>query len=412
MKAIRLFFALVAACASAMPALASLQVDVTKGNIQPLPIAIPDFVAASPSDTATGQNIAAVIRADLDRSGLFQSLNPKSFIDKVTDINNTPNFADWRIINAQGLVTGTVALQSDGQLQVDFRLWDVYGGFQMQGKRYKISDTSKWRSIAHMISDEIYKAVTGEEGYFNTRIVFIAESGPALARKHRLAIMDEDGANPSFLTNGSYLVLSPRFNPTKSEQMIAYLSYAGKKPAVYLCDLESGKLDKLGDFTNMTFSPNFSPDGNKLAMTLEEHGNSDIYVMDLRTRAVTRLTFDPGIDTSPSFSPDGKQITWESDRGGSQQVYVMNADGSNQHRISFGAGRNGTPVSESQGRSHRVYQGGKRCDPHRRDASGRHGRAHAVDGLGGRRSYLGPERTSLDVYQDLTERAGIADLVD
>jgi TolB protein len=348
MKAIGLIFAFLAACATAVPAFASLQVDVTKGNIQPVPVAIPDFAAASSSDAAAGQNIAQVIRADLDRSGLFQSLDPKSFVDKVTDINGTPQFADWRIINAQGLVTGAVALQSDGRLRVDFRLWDVYGGSQMQGERY-FTEPANWRRIAHMISDEIYKAVTGEDGYFNTRIVFIAESGPPLARKHTLAIMDEDGANPSFLTSGNYLVLSPRFNPTKSEQMIAYLSYAGKKPAVYLCDLESGKQDRLGDFTNMTFAPSFSPDGNKIAMSLEENGNTDVYVMDLRTRGVTRLTYDPAIDTSPSFSPDGKQIVFESDRGGSQQVYVMNADGSNQHRISFGAGHNGTPVWSPRG---------------------------------------------------------------
>jgi TolB protein len=346
MKAIRLISVLFAAFAASVPAFASLQVDITKGNIQPLPIAIPDFAAASPSDIATGQNIASVVRADLDRSGLFKSLDPKSFIDKVTDINVTPNFPDWRIISAQGLVTGTAALQSDGRLRVDFRLWDVYGGFQMQGKRY-FTEPANWRRIAHMISDEIYQAVTGEKGYFNTRIVFIAESGPALDRKRKLAIMDEDGANPSFLTDGSYMVLTPRFNPTA--QMIAYMSYVGRKPAVYLFDLESGRQEKLGDFSNMTFSPRFSPNGNKVAMSLEENGNSNIYLMDLRTRAITRLTYDPGIDTSPCFSPDGKQISFESDRGGSQQVYVMNADGSDQHRISFGSGRNGTPVWSPRG---------------------------------------------------------------
>jgi TolB protein len=346
MKAIRLISVIVAGLAVCAPAFASLQVDVTKGNLQPLPIAIPDFAAASPSDMAAGQNIASVVRADLDRSGLFKSLDPKSFIDKVTDINVTPNFADWRIISAQALVTGAVALQSDGRLRVDFRLWDVYASGQMQGKRY-FTEPANWRRIAHMISDEIYQAVTGEKGYFNTRIVFIAESGPPLNRKRRLAIMDEDGANPNFLTDGSYMVLTPRFNPTA--QMIAYMSYVGRKPAVYLFDLEGGRQDKLGDFSNMTFSPRFSPDGNKVVMSLEENGNSNIYQMDLRTRAITRLTYDPGIDTSPCYSPDGKQITFESGRSGSQQVYVMNADGSDQHRISFGDGNNGTPVWSPRG---------------------------------------------------------------
>jgi len=328
------------------PAFATLQVDVNQGNIQPLPIAIPDFVAVAPGDTAAGQNIAKVVRADLERSGLFKPLDPRSFIDKVTNINVAPYFANWRIITAQGLVTGQAAMQPDGRLRVDFRLWDVYGESQMLGLQY-FTQPANWRRIAHMISDAIYQRITGEKGYFDTRIVFISETGSALNRKKRLAVMDEDGANPIFLTNGSYLVLTPRFNPTA--QMIAYMSYIVGKPRVYLFDLESGRQEKLGDFPNMTFSPRFSPDGNKVAMSLEQGGNSDIYVMDLRTRTSTRLTYDPAIDTSPSFSPDGKQITFESDRGGSQQIYVMNADGSNQHRVSFGDGRNGTPVWSPRG---------------------------------------------------------------
>lgn len=332
------------------PSFAALQVDVNQGNIQPLPIAIPDFVAVSQptanTDTAGAmQNIAKVVRADLERSGLFKPLDPKSYIDQISNINVAPNFANWRVITAQGLVTGQIAVQPDGRLRVDFRLWDVYGESQMLGLQY-FTQPANWRRIAHMISDAIYQRITGEKGYFDTRIVFISESGPALHRRKQLAIMDEDGANPSFLTSG-FLVLTPRFNPTA--QMIAYMSYATGKPRVFLFDLETGRQEKLGDFPTMTFSPRFSPDGNLVAMTLENGGNSDIYVMDLRTRKTTRLTFDPSIDTSPSFSPDGKQITFESDRGGSQQIYVMNADGSNQHRISFGEGRNGTPVWSPRG---------------------------------------------------------------
>jgi len=334
------------AIAAASPASATLTVDVNQGNIQPLPIAIPDFVAPAPGDVAAGQNIAKVVRADLERSGLFRPLDPNSFIERITNINVAPNFSNWRVISAQGLVTGQAALQPDGRLRVDFRLWDVYGGSQMLGLQY-FTQPANWRRIAHMVSDAIYQRITGEKGYFDTRIVFISESGPALARKKRLAVMDEDGANPIFLTNGSYIVLTPRFNPTA--QMIAYMSYIVGKPRVYLFDLESGRQEKLGDFPNMTFSPRFSPDGNFVAMSLEQDGNSDIYVMDLRTRKTARLTYDPGIDTSPSFSPDGKFITFESDRGGSQQIYVMNADGSNPHRISFGKGQNGTPVWSPRG---------------------------------------------------------------
>jgi TolB protein len=334
------------AVAMALPANAALQVNVDQGVSQPLPIAIPDFNSGAGADSAMGANIAGVVRADLDRSGLFRTLDQKSFIDKITDINAPPNFANWRVINAQGLVTGQVAAQADGRLRVDFRLWDVFGESQMLGLQY-FTTPENWRRIAHIIADAIYQRITGEKGYFDTRIVFISESGTALNRKKRLAVMDEDGANPIFLTRGDYLVLTPRFNPTA--QMIAYMSYIGGKPRVYLFDLETGRQQMLGNFPNMTFSPRFSPDGNKVVMSLEKGGNSDIYVMDLRTRAVTRLTTDPGIDTSPSFSPDGSQICFESDRGGSQQIYVMGADGSNQRRVSFGAGKNGTPVWSPRG---------------------------------------------------------------
>jgi len=325
----------------ATPSFAALQVNVNQGNIQPLPIAIPDFIG-DPS----GPNIAKVVSADLERSGLFRPLSSKSFVDQIKSINTAPTFANWRVINAQGLVTGQVTMQPDGRLRVDFRLWDIYGESQMLGLQY-FTQPENWRRIAHLISDAIYERITGEKGYFDTRIVFISESGPAMNRKKRLAIMDEDGANPIFLTKGDYMVLTPRFNPTA--QMIAYMSYIQAKPRVYLFDIDSGRQEVLGNFPNMTFSPRFSPDGNKIAMTLESGGNSDIYVMDLRTRSTKRLTFDPAIDTAPSFSPDGKQIAFESDRGGSQQIYVMNADGSNVHRISFGSGKNGTPVWSPRG---------------------------------------------------------------
>src|SRR5579864_5835476 len=326
---------------------AALQVNVNQGTIQPLPIAIPDFAASQPADATVAQQIASVVRADLDRSGIFRPLDPKSFIEQIRDTSSVPNFANWRVINAQALVPGAVVTNADGSLRVDFRLWDVFAGSEIgQGKQYHTAPAN-WRRIAHIISDEIYERITGEKGYFDTRIVFISETGPMKNRKKRLAIMDEDGANPTFLTSGEYLVLTPRFNPTA--QMIAYMSYYAEKPRVYLFDLETGRQEVLGNFPNMTFSPRFSPDGNKVAMTLEQGGNSDIYVMDLRTRASTRLTSDPAIDTAPSYSPDGTQIAFESDRGGTQQIYVMGADGSNQHRISFGAGRNGTPVWSPRG---------------------------------------------------------------
>src|SRR5665213_1907876 len=341
-KFLVLLAVLAAFSAASLPARAALQVDVTQGNAQPLPIAIPDFLG----DPNTGANVAGVVRADLERSGLFRPLDQKGFVEHVTNINAVPNFGSWRAITAQGLVTGQVVQQPDGRLRVDFRLWDIYGESQMLGLQF-FTTPENWRRIAHMVSDAIYERITGEKGYFDTRIVFIAESGPKLNRRKRLAVMDQDGANPVFLTQGDYLVLTPRFNPTA--QMIAYMSYIQNRPRVYLFDLETGRQQVLGNFPNMTFSPRFSPDGKSVVMALETNGNSDIYVMDLATRTSKRLTNDPGIDTAPSYSPDGKQIAFESNRGGSQQVYVMNADGTNVHRISFGQGKNGTPVWSPRG---------------------------------------------------------------
>jgi TolB protein len=346
MRKFLIICALFLAALAPLPAMAALQVDVTQGNIKPIPIAIPDLLAGDPSQAQTGANIAQVVRADLQRSGLFNTIDPKAFVDHITNINTAPNFANWRVINAQGLVAGEVSLQPDGRLKVEFRLWDVYSENQMLGQQF-FTQPENWRRVAHMVSDAIYSRITGESGYFDTRIVFISESGPAIKRIKRLAVMDEDGANPIFLTRGDYLVLTPRFNPTA--QMIAYMSYIATKPHIYLFDLETGKQEELGNFPNMTFSPRFSPDGNRVALALETAGNSDIYVMDLRTRAVQRLTTDPAIDSAPSFSPDGRQIAFESDRGGSKQIYLMNVDGSNQHRISFGAGQNGTPVWSPRG---------------------------------------------------------------
>ena len=347
---IRGFFgALLAAAvlfAAAVPAEAALQIRIEQGVTEPLPIAIPDFIGATPASQTAGRDIANVVRADLERSGLFRPLNQASFIERITDINVPPRFGDWRTIQAQGLVTGQANVEPDGRLRVDFRLWDIFGEQQMVGLQYA-APAANWRRIAHLVSDAIYERITGEKGYFDTRIVFISESGPKLNRRKRLAVMDQDGANPVFLTQGDYIVLTPRFNPTA--QMIAYMSYIGGRPRVYLFDLETGRQETLGNFPNMTFSPRFSPDGRNVVMALENNGNSDIYVMDLATRNSRRLTTDPGIDTAPSYSPDGRQITFESNRGGSQQIYVMNADGSNVRRISFSAGRTGTPVWSPRG---------------------------------------------------------------
>jgi len=336
----------------AVAANAQLRVDVTRGTVEPVPIAVPEFVPVVDVETSTGQlsdigaSISQVIVSNLVSTGLFREIDPNAYIEKITAAPTRPNFASWRPLAAQGLVTGRLEIKPDGNLRVEFRLWDVVQEIQMEGVGYN-TPISNWRRIAHVISDRIYSRLTGEEGYFDTRIVYIAEQGEPQDRKKRLAIMDQDGANQQLLTDGSYLVLTPRFSPNRQE--ITFLSYFNDQPRVYLFNILSNRFEVLGDFPNMTFAPRFSPDGNKVIMSLADEGNSDVYVMDLRTRKVTRLTDDPGIDTSPSYSPDGSKIVFNSDRGGSQQLYVMDADGSNVHRISFGNGRYATPVWSPRG---------------------------------------------------------------
>jgi TolB protein len=332
--------------ASMAAARADLTLDLTKPTLKPLPIAIPDFTGPGPNETQLGHDIVQVMSADLERSGLFQPLDQKAFIEKITTADTQPRFGDWRILNAQALVTGSIETQQDGRVRIEFRLWDVLAEQHLTGFGYTTT-TQNWRRIAHIIADAIYKRITGEDGYFDTRIVYISETGPADRRIKRLAIMDQDGANHRFLTDGRSLVLTPRFSPTAQE--ITYLSYLGHTPRVYIFNIDTGQQEVLGDFPGMTFAPRFSPDGNKVIMSLAVNGKTDIYTMDLRTRQATRLTNSPAIDTSPSYSPDGKQIVFNSDRGGSQQLYLMNSDGSNIKRLSFGSGNYGTPAWSPRG---------------------------------------------------------------
>ena len=332
--------------AASSAARAALHITLDQPNLQPVPIAIPPFVGAQPNDQQVGRDVGSVISADLERSGLFQPLDARAFIQQITDVSTQPRFGDWRLINAQALVTGAADTQPDGRLKVEFRLWDVIAGEQLTGFAYTTTPQN-WRRIAHIIADKIYNRITGEDGYFDTRIVYISESGPATRRVKRLAIMDQDGANHRYLTDGRALVLTPRFSPTRQE--ITYLSYAGGTPRVYLFNIDTGQQEVLGDFPGMTYAPRFTPDGNKVIMSFATGGNSAIYTLDLRTRQATRLTDNTAIDTSPCYSPDATQIVFNSDRGGSQQLYVMSADGGGIHRISFGTGRYATPVWSPRG---------------------------------------------------------------
>ncbi|UIJ70821.1 Tol-Pal system beta propeller repeat protein TolB [Aurantimonas sp. HBX-1] len=335
-------FALAGALLTVAPASAVVEIDITQGNVEPLPIAITDFQ----SQDGLGAQIAGVVAADLKRSGLFAPIEKAAFIQKGLTPDVSPTFSDWTVINAQALVVGRVTPEADGRLRVEFRLWDTFAGQQLDGQQF-YTNPENWRRVAHIIADAIYERLTGEKGYFDTRIVFVSESGAKNQRVKRLAIMDQDGANVRFLTDGSDLVLTPRFSPNRQE--ITYMSFGEGEPRVYLLQLETGQREIVGNFPGMTFSPRFSPDGQKVIMSLQQDGNANIYAMDLRSRATTRLTNTAAIDTSPSFSPDGTRVVFESDRGGRQQLYVMSADGSNQQRISFGDGSYSTPVWSPRG---------------------------------------------------------------
>ncbi|WP_216839356.1 Tol-Pal system beta propeller repeat protein TolB [Caulobacter sp. S45] len=324
-----------------------VEVQINKGTLEPLPIAVPPFSGADARTTELGGQIADVVSKDLERSGYFKPVPASTFPEKTLNVNIQPQLAAWRQVGAQALVNGLASIDADGRLRVDFRLWDVYNQSQLVGTQFT-STPDNWRRVAHKIADAVYKRLTGEDGYFDTRIVFVAESGPRGHRVKRLEIMDQDGANPAFLSSGKETILSPRFS--SSNQQITFASLTKDAIRVYLYDLETGRRETIGEFQGaMAFAPRFSPDGSHVALSVERNGNTDIYVYDLRSRESRRLTSDPSIDTSPSYSPDGGQIVFTSDRGGSPQIYSMSSSGGGAHRISFGSGQYTTPVWSPKG---------------------------------------------------------------
>jgi TolB protein len=328
-------------------AFGATQLNVTQGTVQAMPIALPDFVGQQGTqDGDIGRSMTGVITNNLRRSGLFAPIDQQAYLEKIGNIDAMPRFQDWKTINAQALVTGRIQRQSDGRFKTQFRLWDVFAGQQLFGQQY---DTvpDNWRRIAHIISDAIYERLTGEKGYFDSRVVFVDESGPKDRRVKRLAIMDQDGANVRYLTRGDDLVVTPRFSP--STQEITYMSYGQREPRVVLLNIETGQREVVGNFAGMSFAPRFSPDGQRVIMSLQQGANSNLFVMDLRSKQTSRLTDTGAIDTAPSYSPDGARICFESDRGGTQQIYIMAAGGGAAQRISFGEGRYSTPVWSPRG---------------------------------------------------------------
>ena len=331
-----------------------IEVDITRGNLNPLPIAVSPLFVETKSikefqnllkKENIGEDISSVVENNLKSSGLFNPLKKEAFLQKPDIAHLKPRFEDWSLIKAQALITGEVKYENE-KLRVEFRLWDVLAGKEMMALAFT-TVPDNWRRVGHIITDKVYQRLTGEKGYFDTRIIYVSEEGPKTNRVKKLAIMDQDGFNTKYLTLGNELVLTPRFNPTN--QMVTYLSYFKNLPRVYLLDIETGVQEVVGDFPGMTFAPRFSPDGKKIIMSFAKDGNSDIYTMDLENRIVEKITNHPSIDTSPSFSPDGKYICFNSDRSGYQQIYVMKSDGSKVKRISFGKGLYGTPVWSPRG---------------------------------------------------------------
>ena len=333
---------------------ALIEVDITRGNLNPLPVAVSPLFIDSTSENKIskelgnlniGLEISTIIENNLKKTGLFNPLNQDAFIQKPDIAHLKPRFEDWQLIKAQALITGKVEML-ENNLRVEFRLWDILAGREILALAFT-TVPNNYRRVGHIITDKVYQRLTGEQGYFDTRIIYVAEEGPKTQRIKKLAIMDQDGANTKYLTLGNELVLTPRFNPTN--QMVTYLSYFRNLPRVYLLDIETGVQEVVGSFPGMTFAPRFSPDGKKIIMSFAKDGNSDIYTMNLESREVEQITDHPSIDTSPSYSPNGKFIAFNSDRSGYQQIYVMRSDGSNVKRISFGTGIYGTPVWSPRG---------------------------------------------------------------
>ncbi len=309
------------------------------GNFTPVNVAIVTFAGEG------GAPISSVIVNNFRRSVFINPVDAGAAGAGVSP-DAPPNMAAFQALNAQYVVLGRSARGPDGRMKTEFRLWDVGAGTQAAGQQF-VTDPKNSRRVAHIISDAIFSKVTGEGGFFDTRIAFVDESGPRQNRTKRLAIMDQDGANAHYLTHGDDLVVTPRFSP--SSQELTYMSFGAEDPRVFLLNIDTGQHEVVGNFPGMTFSPRFSPDGQRIVMSLEDNGVANIYSMDLRSRATTRLTNSSAIDTSPCYSPDGSRICFESDRGGTQQIYVMSAGGGAANRISFGDGRYSTPVWSPKG---------------------------------------------------------------
>lgn len=343
------FLALMAALLLASPTFARVQIDLSQPGSSPIPTAVPAFYGTTPETARMGADLAGVIRNNLQNSTPFKLINPSAYLQTPAQIaSQGVAFPDWKSLNSDALLTGNVS-EEGGQLRVEWRLYDVNTQMQLAGTKFKVA-LADWRHAAHVVSDNVYEELTGEPGYFATRIVHIGESrGIDGKRQTKLCVMDQDSANYQCLTDGSSLVLSPRFNPNL--QKIIYMSYANGKPRLYFLDMPTGQQTIIGDFEGLNSTPRFNAQGNKVAMTLTagHEGNPEIYEMDMASRALKRLTFWRGIDTSPSYSPDGSKIVFNSDRGGQAALYIMDSNGANVRRLTYNEGRYYAPAWSPRG---------------------------------------------------------------
>jgi len=324
-----------------------LRLELTEGVIEPLPFAIPSFQAEVSGSEEMAAQVTQVIADDLAGTGLFRQIPASAFISAPAGFSAQINYPDWRAINAQALITGAVSVNGS-QLTVKFRVYDVFSGAEIGEGLQFAGTTEGWRRMAHKVADEVYSRITGETAYFDSRVVFVSETGPKDDRSKRLAIMDYDGANLRYLTDSSTIVLAPRFSQTGDR--VLFTSFDSGFPRINVLDVASVSAQQITTQEGeMAFSPRFSRDGRQVIYSLSTGGNTDIWRTDLASGQHLRLTSTPSIETAPSFSPDGSQIVFESDRSGTQQLYIMSANGGEARRISFGEGRYSTPVWSPRG---------------------------------------------------------------
>ncbi|MEO7885599.1 MAG: Tol-Pal system beta propeller repeat protein TolB [Polaromonas sp.] len=322
--------------ASTLPVLAQFRVEVSGVGLTQLPIAI----AAFRGEAQAPQKIGAIVRADLERSGMFRSVDTTGII---ADENTRPDLVAWRQKGADSMVTGSVSPLADGRFDVRLRLWDIVRGQDLGGQSYTVG-AADLRLSAHRISDFVYEKLTGEKGVFSTRIAYVTKA----AQKYNLWVADSDGEGAQSALTSPEPIISPSWSPNGSQ--LAYVSFESRKPVIYSHDVATGKRRLLANFRGSNSAPAWSPDGKQLVATLSRDGGSQLYAVGLNGGEPRRLTQSSSIDTEPAYSPDGRFIYFVSDRGGAPQIYRMSPGGGNPDRVTFTGSYNISPAVSPDGR--------------------------------------------------------------